>query len=485
MSELACIFDVGTTGARTIIFDINGKLVAKSYEEYIIPKQPYGISEQDPLIWWRAVKKTCNDVAKKINIHDIIGIAASFQRQTVTFLDKMGTILHPALTWMDGREEVSSKDWFKEEGTRRTIPKVLWIKKNKPEVFKKISKIAYTDTYIYNRLCNVMATDPTNGVMGILNYDTLKWDENLAERFEIPIDLWPDVFFYGDLIGELSNVAANELGLNQNIPIFMGGGDQQCAALGLGVIKTHQAKVTIGTGAFVDYVTDKMIKPSEKAPIFSYPSVIKGKWHIEGAMFGAGSTLKWFKDNFSQFQVNQSTEEKTNIYEMLANEASTIQPGSEGLLFIPLYIFRKGTIHGIGWNHTRAHFIRAIMESACLGVQMCLQILEVVGGKKVSEVRADGGAMNSPLWAQILADVTSKKILIPKVKDSAALGAAILVFYNSERYESLDNAITNMVKFTDAKEPIKQNEMVYKKLYKAYAQELISIDEKNRITGNL
>ena len=129
MNELACVFDVGTTGARTFIIDINGKLIAKSYEEYTIPKQTKGISEQDPLIWWNAVKRTCNEVVKKININDIIGIAASFQRQTVTFLDNKGIILHPALTWMDGREENSAKDWLSEEGVRRTIPKVLWIKK--------------------------------------------------------------------------------------------------------------------------------------------------------------------------------------------------------------------------------------------------------------------------------------------------------------------------------------------------------------------
>ncbi len=485
MSELACVFDVGTTGARTFIFDIKGKLIAESCEEYTITKQPKGISEQDPLIWWNAIKRTCNDVVKKININDIIGIAASFQRQTVTFLDNKGTVLHPALTWMDGREETSAKNWATEEGVRRTIPKILWIKKNKPDLFKKISKISYADTYIYNRLCNVIATDPINGILGILDFNTLKWDESLAEHYEIPIDLWPDVYFAGEVLGELSTVAAKELGLKKNIPIYMGGGDQQCSALGLGVIETGQAKITIGTGTFVDYVTDKRIKPSEGAPIFSYPSIIKNKWNIESAMFGAGSTLKWFKDNFSQLQDNQSSEGKKNVYDMLANEASTIPPGSEGLLFIPLYMFRKGTIHGLGWNHTRAHFIRAIMESACLGAHMCLKMLEDVGGRKVSEVRADGGAMNSPLWAQILADVTSKKILIPEVKDAAALGAAILVFHNSKRYESLDNAITNMIRFTDVKEPIKQNEMVYKKLYRAYAQELVDIDEKKRVTGNL
>ncbi|MCK4285883.1 MAG: hypothetical protein KAX18_06755 [Candidatus Lokiarchaeota archaeon] len=485
MNELACVFDVGTTGARTFIIDINGKLIAKSYEEYTIPKQTKGISEQDPLIWWNAVKRTCNEVVKKININDIIGIAASFQRQTVTFLDNKGIILHPALTWMDGREENSAKDWLSEEGVRRTIPKVLWIKKNKPDLFQRISKISHTDTYIYYRLCDVIATDPINGVLGILNFNTLKWDENLAEYYGIPIDLWPDVYFPGEIIGELSNIAAKELGLKKNIPIFMGGGDQQCSALGLRVIETHQAKITIGTGTFVDYVTDKRIKPSKDAPVFSYPSVIKNRWNIEGCTPGAGSMLKWFKDNFSQLQVNQSSEGNKNVYDMLANEASTIPPGSEGLLFIPLYMFRKGTIHGMDWNHTRAHFIRGIMESACLGAQMHLQLLERIGGREISEVRADGGAMNSPLWAQILADVTSKKILIPEVKDGAALGAAILVFYNSKRYESINNAINNMIRFIDVKEPIMQNVSVYKKLYRSFVQALIDIDEKKRVTGNL
>ena len=482
MSDLACIFDVGTTGARTIIFDINGKLIAKSYEEYAIPKQPVGISEQDPLIWWNAIKKTCNDVVKKIDINSIIGIGASFMRQTVTYLDNKGNVLYPALTWMDEREETTTKNWTKED-LRRTIPKVLWIKKNKPELFKKISKISFADTYIYNRLCNVMATDPTNGVMGILNFNTLKWDENLAERYEIPIDLWPDVYFYGDVIGELSNVAAKELGLNRNIPVFMGGGDQQCAALGLGVIETGQAKITTGTGTFVDYVTDK--PPSGDPPIFSYPSVIKNKWHIEAAMPGAGSTLKWFKDNFSQLQTKECEERNLNVYDILSKEAEGIIPGSEGLLFISYQMFRKGTFHGLGWNHTRAHFIRSIIESACLSSHMNLRMLEGRGGSKVSEVRADGGAMNSPLWSQILADVTSKKILIPEVKDGAALGAAMLVFYNSKRYKSLDSAITNMIRFTDVKEPIKQNVGIYKKLSQAYIKALIDIDRNKRVTGNL
>ena len=485
MSDLLAVFDIGTTGARTIIFDINGKEISRTYEEYPVIQQPTGTSEQDPNVWWNAVKNTCNMALKHINKDDIVGLVASCFRATATFIDQNGEILHPALTWMDEREEDSAKDWTKDDALRRAIPKVLWFKNNKPEIYEKIAKVSFVDTYIYNRLCNVIATDPANGVMGPLNFNTLKWDGKLAEHYEVPIDIWPEVYFYGDHLGELSDEAAKELGLKQNTPIFMGGGDQQCSALGLGVIRSGQAKITNGTGTFVDYVTDNPVKAPEGFPIFSYPSVIKDKWHIEGALPGTGTAIKWFKDNFSQLQINQSVEENKNVYDVLTEEAASVLPASEGLMVTPLYVFRKATIHGLSLNHNRGHMMRALIESACLSAQMYLTSLERIGGINVSEVRVDGGGMNSSLWAQILADTTSKKILIPEVKDSAALGAAILVFRNSEKYSSLDNAIINMVRFIDEKNPIKKNVRIYKKLYRFFLSALLDIDGKKRVTRNL
>jgi sugar (pentulose or hexulose) kinase len=486
MSDLICVFDVGTTGARTIVFDINGKVKARDYEEYQIPKQAVGISEQNPQIWWDAIKKTCNTVSQKVNVNDIVGVSAAFLRQTVTFLDNKGDSLHPALTWMDEREEFGVKDWIEQEDAfRRAMPKILWIKKNKPEIFEKTSKIAFVDTYILNKLCDVIVTDPTNGYWGILNLKTLNWDPELAEAYDVPMGLWPDIKFPGEVIGELSGRASKDLNLPNNIPVIMGSGDQQCSALGLGVVETGQVKITMGTGTFVDYVTDNPVKPPEGIPIFSIPTPIKGKWNIEGTMPGTGTAMKWFRDNFSQLQVQESTEKKINVYDLLAEEASTIPPGSEGLLVVPLYIFRKGTFYGVGWNHTRAHFIRAIMESAALSAQLYLQILEVMGGSKVSEVKADGGAMNSPIWAQILADVTSKKVLIPEVKDGAAMGAAILGFCGTKTYGNFEKAISNMVRFVETIEPLKQNVRIYKKLSRIFMPYILDLSEKKRLTKGI
>ncbi|MHA1197223.1 MAG: FGGY-family carbohydrate kinase [Promethearchaeota archaeon] len=482
---LTCIFDVGTTGARTVIFDTNGKEIAKAYEEYPSVKQPVGISEQDPKIWWNAVKHTCNEVVKKINPNDIVAITATFLRETLTFLDKDLNVLHPAMTWLDEREETSAKDWTKEDGLRRAIPKVLWMKKNKPEIFNNCFKLAFVDTYFFVKMCNEVVTDPTNAIFAILNFDTLSWDENLSDRYEIPVDMWPDIKFPGDVVGELNTEAASELGLPNNLPVIMGGGDQQCAALGLGALNPGQAKITMGTGTFVDYIVEKPIKPAGDIPIFTFPSPVKGLWMIEGAMPGTGTIMKWFKDNFSQLQVKECIEKNQDVYALLSSEAEKIPPGSEGLLFIPLYVFRKGTIHGLGLNHTRAHMIRAIMESAALSAQMYLQMLEAMGGGKVSEVKADGGAMNSSLWAQILSDITGKTVLIPEVKDGAALGAAILGFVSQKIHVNIEKAVDSMVRFVDKKEPIKANAKPYKKLNRIFMPALLEIYDKKRVTKDL
>ena len=485
MSELLVVFDVGTTGSRTIIFDINGKEITSAYEEYPVVKQPFGIAEQDPMIWWNAVKKTCNIAVKKVNPDDIIGITGGILRVNATIIDKNGEVLHPAMLAMDER----GIDPQAEEGLRLSIPKMLWLKNEKPEIFSRVYKIIFPDTYVYMKLCGkeLCITEPTNGIYGIMNMNTLDWDPNLASKYDLPVDLWPELRTPGEIIGELSSEAAGELGLKSNIPVVLGGGDQQCSALGMGVISPGQAKVTMGTYTFVDYVTgnEPAKIPTRDIPIFPLPHVIKGKWMLEGAMPGTGIALKWFKDNFSQLQTKEAVEKNLNVYDILCKEAEEITPGSEGLLFIPLQMFRKGTFHGLGWNHTRAHMIRSIMESAALSAQMYLGLVEAIGRAKTTEIKADGGGMYSDLWAQILSDVMDKKILIPEIKDCSALGAAILGYYGLKKYNNLNDAIDKMVRFEKEFNPNKTNVKVYKKLNRLFMPTALNIYQKKRVTKDL
>jgi len=485
MSEKILVFDVGTTGARTIIFDINGKEISRAYEEYQLAKQPAGIFEQDPAMWWNAVKKTCNEAVKKVNVDDIIGVSGAFFRATITLMDKNNEVLHPALTWLDEREISNAKVMTEEEGFRRLLPKLNWFKREKPDLFEKATKIIQPDTYIYLKLCGEFVTDPSLGIFGTLNTETLKWDENLAEVNGIPTDLWPELRNPGDVIGELSSKTASILGLKSNIPVILGGADQQCAALGLGAINIGQAKVTTGTGTFVQLVMDSPKKQVGDIPIFSLPHVIKNKWVIEGTVPGTGAALQWFKDNFSQLQIKEAEAQNRNIYDLLSTEAESIPIGSEGLLFIPLYMFRKGTIHGLSLNHTRGHMIRAIMESAALSAGMYLQLIEAMAGAKATELMADGGAMNSDFWAQMFADVIGKSIKIPETKDGAAMGAAILGFLGCKKYQNYEEAVEKMVRFVDTKNTDKKSFRTYKKLARIYMPALLEIYNKKRITKNL
>ena len=487
MSDLICVFDVGTTGTRTIIFDAEGKEICKAYKEYVIPKQPVGISEQDPKVWWNAIIQTCNKVVNsgKFNPKDIVGICASFSRATVTIINREGEILHPALTWMDEREITTAKDWDTETDLRRVIPKLNWIRKNKPDLFNKAHKIISPDSFTYMKLCEEFITDPTNAINGILNLRTWELDKKLAEAYELPIDLFPEVHMPGEIIGELTSEASSELALSANIPIILGGGDQQCSALGLGVIEKGQAKVTTGTGTFVDYVVNEPIKPAGDFPIFTFPHLIKDRWVLEGIMPGTGTMFQTYARSFSQLQLKKSEELNLNVYDALTKEAEQAPPGSNGLLFVPLYVFRKGTIHGLGWHHGRAHFARAIMESAALSANMYLGMLEAIGGAKTEELKSDGGAMNSKFWAQIFADIINKKILIPENKDGAALGAAILGFYGTKVHNSIKAAIDNMCRFESVKEPIKDNVKAYKKLVRLFMPTVLEINDKKRVTKDL
>ncbi|MFX0075395.1 MAG: FGGY-family carbohydrate kinase [Candidatus Hermodarchaeota archaeon] len=488
MSNLICVFDCGTTGTRTVIFDNTGKEIAKAYEEYVIPSQPVGISEQNPQVWWNAIRNTTNMVVKsgKFNPDDIVGISGSFARGTVTLINKERDVLHPALTWMDDRELLDAKGHIDEIVLRNSIPKLLWLKENKPELFSKTFKIICPDSYTYMKLCGEFVTDPSNAIGGILNLNTLKMDEDLAEAYELPIDLWPEVHEPGEVIGELSSEAANDLGLKPNIPIVLGGGDQQCAALGLGVVENGQAKVTTGTGTFVDLVIDEGLRPSvEGIPIFTFPHVIKGKWMLEGVMPGTGTMFQTYARNFSQLQIKESQELSTNVYDTLTKEAEQAPPGCNGLLFVPLYIFRKGTIHGLGWHHGRPHFARAIMESSALSANMYLGMLEAIARVKTIEVKVDGGGMNSDFWAQIFADILNRRILIPENKDGGALGAAILGFYGTKTHSSIESAIESMSRFVTEKNPIKENVKAYKKLVRLFLPIVLETNEKKRVTKDL
>jgi sugar (pentulose or hexulose) kinase len=486
------VIDVGTTGARSAMFDAQGNLRGMSYKEYPEKRQPPGVSEQDPPMWWSNATVTMKELLRnsKIQPKEIMALSVSTQRATTVAVDKDGNHLLPGITWMDSRTSPSIEPLKKKINrpigwwTNSSLSKILWIKDNHPGIFDKTYKFIQVDGYLYHRLTGKFVTDYSNAIYGIIDINTMLWSQELADTTGVPIEKWPDIHAPGTMLGELTGKAAEETGLTAGMPVVMGGADVQCSALGLGMTAPGPAKATTGTGTFVVSVLEGKPVFDPGGNLFTNPHVIKGKWILEGAMPGTGLMLKWFKDQFSTYEVNRAKEAKVDPYDYLVEEAKAVDPCAGGLMIIPLFTFAKGAIHGMSFGHTRKHLARAILESNAFAIRFYLTLMETMKTKS-NEIRVDGGGSKSSLWNQIISDVTGKTVVVPNVTEGSSLGAAILAFNGVSIYKSADEAIKNMVHFVDKKEPNTECLKVYNKMYTTFQNLLMTTYLGKRATGDI
>jgi len=467
------IFDIGTTAAKTIVFDAGGFILGKAYQEYPTQTPSPGIVEQNPEDWWMAIKTSAKKAVdlSRIDPKAVAGIGVITQRATVTPVDKNAEVLYPAMTWMDARSSPSADALSEQYPQRGEIFKILWLKDNLPNVFEKAHKFVTVDAYIYYKLTGNFVSDFTNSAYGPFDVRRLKWSNEISDTAKIPIDKLPSLVSSGTIAGELLPEAASDVGLTTGTPIVVGGGDQQCSALGLSAISPGIIKATTGTGTFIDAVVDKplfdLYDPLTRT--FCIPHVIPDKWAFEAVLPGTGLIYRWFRDQFSVREVETAKSVGVDPYDIINLEAASVKPGSDGLIVIPLFMFCRGIIWGLSFCHTKAHLARAILEGAGYGMNF---FVEVMGGQgiEVSEIRVDGGGARSPLWRQIQADVTGKPIVLTRVvEDASALGAAILTSYGVRLHRTIDEAIAAMVKVTEKTTPIPENCEVYNRIYPKFA----------------
>jgi sugar (pentulose or hexulose) kinase len=244
------------------------------------------------------------------------------------------------------------------------------------------------------------------------------------------------------------------------------------------------AKATTGTGTFVVSVLEGKPIFDPGGLVFTNPHVIKGKWVLEGPLPGTGLLLKWFKDQFSTFEVNKAKEIKADPYDFIVGEAKTVDPCAGGVLVIPLFTYAKGAIHGLSFGHTRKHLARAILECNAYAIRFYLTLMEAMKSK-CSEIRVDGGGSKSSLWNQIISDVTGKPVVIPKITEGSALGAAMLAATGASIHKSVDEAIKNMVHFVDRKEPVQECLKIYNKMFTTFQNMIMTTYVAKRVTGDI
>ncbi len=466
--RLFAIFDIGTTGTRSVIIDEEGREISKAHEEY--PPKPAELKTHEELAntFWRTSANTMQRAlaGSKHGAEAIVGVVVTTTRDSITPIDESGKPLAPTVTWVDNRSSAKSKEMASEIGPRKTVNKLMWFIENKPDLFKKAYKWVLLDAFIGNKLCDVLASSPADARFGPIDHETLQWSEELCQSTGIPMDKLTDIVDSGTPIGDISGNAAKATGLRKGTPVIMGSGDQQCSALGMGVFETGRVKATTGTGTFVITHLEEFME--EPFVMFCNPSAIPGKWILEGVVPGTGLTYKWYRDQYCEPEMALAAQTEKDVYQIIESSAATVPAGSDGMVIFPFMAYNLGIFYNLGFQHSKAHVARAIMEANGYGINMYLEMMEGMLDFEFKELRIDGGGANSPLWRQIQADCTNKTIVLPKVKDSTVIGAAMLGAVGTGVYSGYPEAYENMFHIEERREPIPENVEVYKKLYSVF-----------------
>ncbi len=474
--------DLGTTGCKAAVYDDSGNVLGDSYLEYGLITLSSVMIEQDPQAWWDL---TCQAVhqalaASDVDRSDVRAVAVSSQGISFVLLDADGHPIGNAINWLDSRaldesgeilQQRTEEGLFGVTGKRAApfyvLPKLLWLRKNRPEQWRKARKLLMGHDYLVYRLCGAHVTDHSMAG-GTLLYalHELDWDAGLLDEFAIPRTLLPDIRWSGTPAGNLLPEVARLLGLPQETMVVVGSQDQKCAALGAG-IADGLATLSLGTASAICQVMDQpLTDPQMRIPSFTF--VQPGRWILEGVVGTGAGSLRWYRDTIAG----------GTAYDELDAEASQVPPGSDGVMFLPHLSgatsphwksTARGNFHGLSLATSRAHLTRALLEGVAYQLHENVSITQELAGPAQQAIVFGGGA-RSALWRQIIADVIDIPVVWTPTVETASLGAAMLAGLGCGLFPSLAEARADMVKTQAVQKPDPARVQIYAEAYERYRQ---------------
>ena len=483
--------DVGTTSTRTIIIDENGKLVASSTSDYKLITPKPGWAEQIPIDWWIASIKTIKDVIKKSNIsaENIACVGLSGQMHGSVFLDSSGNVIRPAILWCDQRTyrqcetiyKIFGHDGFIKLSYNRalpgfTAPKILWLKENELENYKKVSKILLPKDYIRYKLSNTYATEVSDASGTILmDIPSRNWSNEILNGLHIKRSLLPEVFESVVISAKVSKEASNLTGLIEGTPIAGGGSDNAAGAVGSGIIRSGLISDSIGTSGVVFAHMDKPLYDPQ-GRVHSFCHAVPGKWHLTGVTLSAAGSLRWYFDEFGPSREIIKNFPDIKGYDLLDKQAEQVPAGSDGLIFLPYLSGERtpytdpdarGVFFGISYLHGPDHFVRSIMEGVAFSQLDCLTLMRDLNINSYKIILFGGGAKSST-WRQIIADILNSKVVTLNVEEGSAFGAAIIAGAGCGIYPNIKEGVDKIINEDKENNPMAENVEKYKKLYTIY-----------------
>ena len=454
--------DVSTTATKALLIDTSGVVagVASSEYDFDVPQPLW--SEQEPALWWEGAVQSIRRVLDQTGVpaSDIAGIGLTGQMHGLVLLDDAGSVLRPAILWNDQRTEKQCERIREHIGKDRliqitgndaltgfTAPKILWVKENEPEYFARTRHVLLPKDYLRYRLTGEYATDKA-GAAGtlLMNVRRRDWSRDLLDALEMPEEWLPPTFEGTEVTGTVSRAAADATGLSAGTPVVAGGGDQAAQAVGVGAIKEGIVAVTLGTsGVVFATANEPFIEPEGRLHAFCH--AVPNRWHLMGVMLSAAGSFRWYRDTLAPGV----------DFGALSDEAATVEPGADGLVFLPYLTGERtpypdpsarGAFVGLTVRHTRRHMTRAVLEGVAFGLRDIFSLMQKAGLPAPEQVRISGGGARSSVWRQIIADALNTDLATVNTSEGAAFGAALLGGVGAGLWPSVDAACESTIRVT-------------------------------------
>ena len=477
--DLLLGIDVGTGGCKALLVDSRGEVIADATTEYPLSTPKALWSEQDPEHWWQATIAGITQVLAGANVEPgrIAGVGLTGQMHGLVMLDGGGEVLRPAILWNDqrcgeqcdeihrrlGRDSVIRRTG-KPMLTGFTAPKILWVRAHEPQVYRAVARVLLPKDFVRYRLTGTFLSDVTDASgTSLFDVGERRWSDEILEALQIPRAWLPEVTESPVASAAVSAAGACKTGLVEGTPVVAGAGDQAAEAVGCGVVEDGRVSITIGTSGVV-FAATETLRQDPAGRLHAYCHASPGVWHLMGVMLSAGGSLRWYRDTVAR-----------EPYEVLLDEAARVEPGCEGLLFLP-YLCGERTPHadplargafvGLTLRHGRSHLTRAVLEGVTFGLR---DSLELVGGLGVAvgRVRVSGGGARSAMWRQLMADILGVEIATVNVTQGAAFGAALLAGVGVGVWPGVVDAARSVVRETGLLHP-GPDRAVYDECYRRY-----------------
>ena len=483
--------DVGTSGAKCILADETGAVLASATEEYPLYTPKAGWAEQNPEDWYQAVVRGLNRILTGVDKSAIAGVSFSGQMHGLVALDEHMNVIRPSILWCDQRTQKQC-DYITEAAggldgllsytnnrmlTGYTGGKIIWLRDEEPDNFAKMKVFVCPKDYIRLRLTCEVAMDVSDASgTGLFDTEKRVWAAELIEKLGLSMDIFPSVVESTAPAGRITAAAAAETGLPEGLTAYAGGGDAVIQTTGAGLVKPGILGVVIGTAGNVSMAINAY-HDNPQGNLQMFANNEPGLWLAFGCTLTAGGAYRWYRDTLCENDIARAKAEGKSVYDLMGAAAEDSVPGANGVVFLPYLTGERcpypdanarGVFYGMSLSTTRGDMTRAVMEGVTYSLK---QVADLMGDfANAEKIYLSGGGSSSALWRQMVADVFDIPVCtMSAASEGGAYGAVLAAGVGAGVWNDLTDAVKHMQPDSTTY-PNPANQPAYRKAYALYGK---------------